>query len=210
MKKNIYRNTINETKKLHLGCGSNLLPGWINTDYPPKSDSVIELDATKRFPFDDNTFDYVFSEHMIEHISFNDGLLMLGECFRVLKPGGKIRCSTPDLRFLIDLHQNPSKDINKRYISWAVDKFWNNEIYLPGMVFNNFVRNWDHTFIYDTETLTHSLIASGFSNIESFSISESNDVDLANLENEARRVKKGMPAGFLQLESMTLEGTKAV
>jgi predicted SAM-dependent methyltransferase len=208
MKKNSYNNSVTDKKKLHLGCGSNLLPGWVNTDFPPKSDQVIELDATKTFPFDNDSFDYVFSEHMIEHISFEDGHFMLKECFRILKPGGKIRCSTPDLRFLIDLHQNPNKDINNRYINWAVDKFWGHGIYLPGMVFNNFVRNWGHLFIYDKETLTHSLIAAGFQNIESFSISDSNDGDLKNLENEARRVKKGMPAGFLQLESMTFEGTK--
>jgi len=208
MKKNVYKNLVTETKKLHLGCGSNVLPGWINTDFPPKSDSIIELDATKRFPFEENYFDYVFSEHMIEHISFEDGLHMLKECYRTLKPGGKIRCSTPDLRFLIDLHTNPEKDINKRYINWAVDKFWNNSIYLPGMVFNNFVRNWGHLFIYDKETLTQSLTQCGFVNITQWQVGESIDPDLKDLENEARRVKKGMPAGFLQLESMTFEGTK--
>lgn len=208
MKKNSYKNAITETKKLHLGCGSNFLPSWTNTDYPPKNDSVIQLDATQSFPFDDNTFDYVFSEHMIEHISFEGGLSMIKESYRVLKSGGKIRLSTPDLKFLIDLHQNPTKEINQKYINWAVDMFWGNKIYLPGMVFNNFVRNWGHAFIYDTDTLSYSLTAAGFKNITTCKIGESNDLDLKNLENETRRVRKGMPSGFLQLETFTLEGTK--
>jgi predicted SAM-dependent methyltransferase len=208
MKKNSYKNAITETKKLHLGCGSNYLPSWTNTDYPPKNDSVIQLDATQPFPFDDNTFDYVFSEHMIEHIPFEGGLSMIKESYRVLKPGGKIRLSTPDLKFLIDLHQNPTKEINQKYISWAVDLFWGNQIYIPGMVFNNFVRNWGHTFIYDTDTLSHSLTVAGFKNITAWKIGESDDLDLQNLENETRRVRKGMPSGFLQLETFTLEGTK--
>jgi predicted SAM-dependent methyltransferase len=207
-KKNIYNDVVSEKIKLHLGCGKNMLPGWINTDFPPKKENVLELDATKKFPFEDNSIDYVFSEHMIEHISFEDGFFMLSECARILKPGGKIRCSTPDLRFLIDLHQNPTKEINDRYIKWAVDQCWKNQIYLPGMVFNNFVRNWGHLFIYDKETMTHSLTAAGFVNIEQFSINDSKDVELKNLENEARRIKKGMSPGFLQLESMTFEGTK--
>ena len=76
------------------------------------------------------------------------------------------------------------------------------------MVFNNFIRNWGHLFIYDKETMTHSLTAAGFVNIEQFSINDSKDVELKNLENEARRIKKGMSPGFLQLESMTFEGTK--
>jgi hypothetical protein len=56
--------------------------------------------------------------------------------------------------------------------------------------------------------MTHSLTAAGFVNIEQFSINDSKDVELKNLENEARRIKKGMAPGFLQLESMTFEGTK--
>jgi len=208
MKKNLYKNTGSLKTKLHLGCGSNLLPGWVNTDFPPKSDTVIELDATKKFPFEDNYFDYVFSEHMIEHISFEDGLNMLKECFRVLKPGGKIRCSTPDLRFLIKLHEDPDNPIHKHYIEWAVDQCWKNNIYFPGLVFNNFVRNWGHLFIYDKETLEYSLAASGFTELRQYAINISDDEELMNLENEARRIKKGMPAGFLQLESMTFEGTK--
>jgi citrate lyase synthetase len=76
------------------------------------------------------------------------------------------------------------------------------------MVFNNFVRNWGHLFIYDKETLTLSLTQCGFVNITQWLIGDSDDMNLKNLENETRRVKKGMPAGFLQLESMTFEGTK--
>ena len=62
------------------------------------------IDITKKFPFVSSTFDYVFSEHMIEHIKYQDGLKMLNESFRVLKPSGKIRISTPDLQFLLDLY----------------------------------------------------------------------------------------------------------
>ena len=61
----------NSVKKLHIGCGSNILDGWLNSDYYPPLASVLHLDATKRFPFEDNTFDYVFSEHVIEHIAFS-------------------------------------------------------------------------------------------------------------------------------------------
>jgi predicted SAM-dependent methyltransferase len=53
-------------------------------------------------------FDYVFSEHMIEHVSYAEGLLMLRECLRVLKPGGRIRIATPSLEVLLDLYK-PSK-----------------------------------------------------------------------------------------------------
>src|SRR5438477_50522 len=79
------------------GAGFNSLPGWLNTDLEPKSASVIYLDAAKPLPFAYSTFDYIFSEHVIEHIPYPQGLSMLKECFRVIKPGGTIRIATPNL-----------------------------------------------------------------------------------------------------------------
>ncbi len=35
------------------------------------------LGATKPFPFEANSFDYVFSKHMIEHIGYAEGLQCL-------------------------------------------------------------------------------------------------------------------------------------
>jgi len=45
------------------------------------------------------------------------------------------------------------------------------------------------------------LIDAGFANITEHLIQQSDDPELCNLENDGR-----MPAGFLQLETMTLEG----
>ena len=46
------------------------------------------------FPFDDGIFDVVFSKSLIEHL-FDPGNFMK-ECFRILKPGGRIILMTPD------------------------------------------------------------------------------------------------------------------
>jgi len=51
--------------------------------------------------------------------------------------------------------------------------------------------------------LSFSLEKAGFKEITKFSLNESEDEILRNLENEKR-----MPEGFLRLESFTLEGTK--
>lgn len=78
--------------KIHLGCGSNILPSYQNIDkYNPKAD--IQADA-KELPYPDNTVDEIFTAHMVEHISYSDFLKALQEWKRVLKKGGRliIRC----------------------------------------------------------------------------------------------------------------------
>lgn len=100
-------------RKLHLGWGSHTLTGWLNADLHRCSADVLYLDASRRFPLAEDQFDCVFSEHMIEHLSYPQGETMLAECFRVLRANGRIRVSTPDLSFLIDLYAMTSRQSNR-------------------------------------------------------------------------------------------------
>jgi predicted SAM-dependent methyltransferase len=110
-------------RKLHLGCGGNILSGWLNTDLEPGSSDVARVDLTERLPFEDACFNYIFSEHVIEHLSYSQGLGMLSECHRVLRSGGRIRISTPDLAFLVDLYAAEKSDVQLRYIDWSTESF---------------------------------------------------------------------------------------
>lgn len=93
--------------RIQFCSGSNLLPGFINTDLnaPFSKDRV---DITQPLPFQSNTADFVFCEHGFEHITAPDGLRFLDELFRILKPGGKIRLCVPILERLDYAH---SRDI---------------------------------------------------------------------------------------------------
>jgi predicted SAM-dependent methyltransferase len=135
-----------QIRKLHIGCGKNILKDdWLNSDYRPWWHSILHLDATEAFPIPSETFDYIFSEHMIEHIPYSVGLEMLIECHRILKNNGKIRISTPDLKFLIDLYINDRLKLQSEYIKWSTDNFIENAPYYDGIfVLNNFVRDWGH------------------------------------------------------------------
>jgi predicted SAM-dependent methyltransferase len=190
-------------KKLHIGSGAHHLVGWLNTDLYPQGKNTIYLDATKVFPFNESTFDYVFSEHMIEHIPYPDGLWMLAECYRVLKPNGKIRIACPDLKAIIDFY-NPKKTSKQlEYIRWTVDKFTPGLPYEDTFVINDFFRNWGHQFLYDEKTMRSAMETIGFENVIRKEMKESNDSQLKGLEHEKR-----MPDGLLALVSMALEGTK--
>jgi predicted SAM-dependent methyltransferase len=193
----------NTVRKLQIGSGSNLLPGWLNADLYPGSHETLRLDATQRFPFADAVFDRIFSEHMIEHIGHAEGRFMLRECFRVLRPGGRIRITTPDLQFLVDLYRLDKTPLQDAYIAWSAATHVRTDIHTDTMVINNFVRDWGHRFIYDRKTLEQSLAAAGFVGIEPAALGESADPLFRGLEFESR-----LPDGFLRLESQTLEAQK--
>ena len=75
----------NSVPKLHIGCANHVIDGWLNTDYDTKLPADMHLDVKQRFPFQNETFNYIFTEHVIEHLSYGDGVKMLSELFRVLK-----------------------------------------------------------------------------------------------------------------------------
>jgi len=177
--------------KLQIGAGPNSPPDWLNTDisasYSPRS---VYMDATRPFPLADGTFDYVFSEHMIEHIPYAAGSFMLRECHRVLKPGGKIRIATPDLHRLLDLRSTVKSPIQQRYIVWCTDSFVPEvKVYHETFVINNAFRNWGHQFIYDEETLRNSLASAGFVDIVRYEPGESDDEHLRNIEEHGREIQ---------------------
>jgi predicted SAM-dependent methyltransferase len=189
--------------KLHVGCGYHLLPGWLNGDLWRCDPSVLWLDALAPYPVPPGALDYVFSEHVIEHMPLQDGLRMLAHAHAALRPGGRLRISTPDLGFLVALHAGPHSVLQQRYMAWTATHILQQPDVTTAMVVNNFVRDWGHCFIYDPPTLRWALERTGFVDVESHRLGKSDDPHLRGLENEAR-----MPEGLLQLESFTLEARK--
>jgi len=194
----------NETKKLQLGAGPTTLPGWLSTDIEPVSDSVLYLDATKSFPFDDDTFDYIYNEHFIEHISWHEGSFMLQECRRVLRPGGTIRVATPDLEVLIDLYNHPGEAPNKEFINWITNNFlYGIEIGKASFVVNNAFRNFGHQFLYDGDLMKMAMQKAGFASVKRCSSGKSNDENLCGIESYGKNDTNSDMRAF---ETMVFEG----
>ena len=91
---------------LNLGCGPHIYPGWINADdYALKRRLQEEafrpnwfLDITKPWRCPDNYWDGIFTEHVIEHITYSQAIHVFREAFRTMKPGAWLRISVPSLR----------------------------------------------------------------------------------------------------------------
>ncbi len=195
----------NQTKKLQIGCQDHPMPDWLNADIEPKSIDTILMDATTTFPLPNDTFDYVFSEHMIEHVSLEGGDKMIQECYRVMKKGGKIRIVTPDLAFLIELYQKEKTQVQEDYLKFSNKYFTKYERPLwDTMVINNFVRDWGHQFIHDEKSLKYLLEKAGFKNFKREKVYESSDPVFQNLEKHALEITET----FNKLESIVVEAEK--
>ena len=192
-------------RKLHLGAGKASPPGWLATDIAPSSEEIVYLDASKRFPIADATFDYVYSEHMIEHIAWDVGRRMLAECRRILKPGGTLRVATPDLAVIIGLYRSDDP-MAARYVRWITDRSIRGlNAYHPAFVINNAFRNWGHQFLYDAEVLQASLRDAGFRAIRRCAYGESADGNLRGVECHGRNIGDEAIAAF---ETMVFEADR--
>jgi predicted SAM-dependent methyltransferase len=109
---------------------------------------------------------------------------MFEECFRVLRPSGRLRLATPDLAVMVGLYADPISDVARDYVRWVMETFWPNA--KSGdercYVINHIFMFHRHRFIYDYETLSALLTDVGFVDIARWKPGESHDVALRGLE----------------------------
>ncbi len=82
---------------LNIGCGGHFHESWTNIDLVSPSPHVRAYDLRKGLPYPDNSFDAVYTSHVLEHLSPEVAQSSLREQFRVLKRGGTVRTVVPDL-----------------------------------------------------------------------------------------------------------------
>lgn len=142
--------------KIHLGCGSNVIPGWLNYDWEvgDKRD-VVPWDLSKRnLPHMDGTVDFIYSEHFVEHIEPDQCLGLFKECYRILKKGGAMRVSTPNLLVVVDDYRRGRLD-RWHSVGWEPKS--------PCQLINGAMREWGHKWLYDLQDLTSMLCNASFS-----------------------------------------------
>jgi len=83
--------------RANLGCGSQICPDWINIDLVRTGPGVVAHDLSTGIPLPDASCEVVYHSHVLEHLRRPDAQFFMRECFRVLKPGGILRVSVPDL-----------------------------------------------------------------------------------------------------------------
>lgn len=116
-------------KKLNWGCGSIQPEGWVNVDHSsefynlPEPINQCYVD-TKGFP--DNEFDIIVAHASVQQVEWNKLVDQLREFRRLLKPGGVIRISLPDIevgfaeyqRGNINWFPNSEQSLDDRFSAW--------------------------------------------------------------------------------------------
>jgi len=138
--------------KLHLGCGTKILNGYINIDVRQLEGVHIVSSIDNLSMFTDNSVELIYCCHVLEHLSRHDVLKTLKEWNRVLKPGGVVRISVPNFEAIVE-HYNEYKDIGK----------------IRGLLYGGqtYPENY-HYNIWDMQSMTKQLEEAGFINVTKY------------------------------------------
>lgn len=168
--------------KLHIGCGTVYKSGWINIDNN-SDNNILNLDfrwdLRKSLPFKDNSVDFIFNEHFLEHLTVEEGQKAIKDFYRILKPGGVLRIAMPDLENTIKTYLNPNwKEDDKDFLK----KFGLDFIETKAERINISFRWWGHKWLYDWEELYRRLKEAGCERINRCEIYKSDYLELQNIE----------------------------
>lgn len=130
---------------------------WRTTRY------VMRQRAEDALPFPDESIEAVYTEHMFEHILPMACAAFLKEAWRVLKPGGVIRITTPDLeKYLMGYAERKKGNtfLADHAARWPpMGKL--GEPYTGATIVNNIFRNYEHQWVYDFEEMTRTAMHAG-------------------------------------------------
>jgi len=123
---------------LHIGCGNVILPKPFENLDTRQLQGVDHVSQAFPLPFEDDTFDLVYSSHVLEHFTREQTQPVINEWVRVLKPGGILRLSVPSIENLIKIYQI-SGDLN-----YIIGPLMGGQTYPENFHYN----------IFDTKSLT--------------------------------------------------------
>lgn len=163
--------------RLCLGSGRAPIPGWTNVDYYFPAD--VQLDLRYGIPVPDGSVEFIYSEHLIEHLPLEANLRLFAECRRVLAADGRMRIATPDLAEIVRDYRSAWRCHD--WVKWEEYRWIDSGTRMVNLA----VRGWGHTYLWDYDELSARLAQTGFSKVTRFSLGESDTAALRGLETRA-------------------------
>lgn len=172
------------TVKLNVGCGTDYKKGWVNIDNNSDnniSENKLDLnwDLRDPLPFPDNSIDFIYNEHFIEHLTVEEGQSAVRDFLRVLKTGGVLRMATPDLEYAIYKYLKvPIEEDN------TIKRFKMDFVKTNAERLNISFRWWGRQWLYDWEELERRMLEIGLKKrqLKRCKLNKSRYTELQNLE----------------------------
>jgi len=96
--------------KLHLGCGTKHIDGWVNVDARPL-EGVDRVDDIQTLAgIEAGSVDIIYASHVLEHVGRLEYVAVLKRWFELLKTGGILRVAVPDIEQVVN-HYNKNHDL---------------------------------------------------------------------------------------------------
>jgi len=143
-----------------LGLVNRLTPG----EEIPSELGVRRHDVAKGLPFKDNEVDYIYSSHMLEHLSRSKADFVLTECYRVLKSGGVLRLVVPDLNLLIEEYVKGKQAGDATAADSFIESLNLSDTGKSKRLINRLISQ-GHQWISDFDSLAYRLSSIGFSEV---------------------------------------------
>ncbi|MGB0722554.1 MAG: class I SAM-dependent methyltransferase [Gammaproteobacteria bacterium] len=151
--------------RVNVGCGANVLDGWLNTDLYPRP-GIVQMDAARPWPLPPGSVHAVHCEHMIEHVPKPMARQILEEAWRSLAPGGVVRVVTPDMAAFARFALGLDNDALSEYKSGFTKFFDLPEEPSTCDIVNQIYYGHGHRYIYLPEELTAMLADVGFEDMQ--------------------------------------------
>ena len=128
-----------------------------------KKQKINYADATKSIPLPSNSVEAIYTSHMFEHLSREGAKSFLYEAKRILKIGGVLRVSVPDLKIYVEKYLN-NEDADEFMTGILVEAPPINTLKQKVFLFLNGYRH--HQWMYDGKSLSILFKEFGLKNIK--------------------------------------------
>ena len=170
--------------KIELGSGAKKgTDGWTTVD---QCGADINWDLRRGIPLQNDSVDRIYTSHLLEHIPYQQLILFLRECRRVMKHDAEFSVCVPNFRLYVDAYKTGE-------LFRGRDTWWQ-----PGMVDTgssidqlNYLAYMldEHKYMFDEENLVNTLLKAGFSDVQLREFDEG--LDLPDRDFESIYAKAG-------------------
>jgi predicted SAM-dependent methyltransferase len=163
-------------RRVHLGCGPDLRPGWLNIDYRPgatlgydAATGFLNYDLRQGLPeIATGSVDVFFSSHFFEHVNPQEALNLMVECRRAVRDDGMVRFQMPDFKQTFRAYVDDDQAFLDKALNYynLLDKLPVYSRNYADLVSVAVYEDYTHKWVWDPQNLSLALIAAGFGTVE--------------------------------------------